>query len=149
MPVELDHTILCASDIRSSIDFYTAILGFEYAGRTGSFEVVRVNDHLGLDFQPSEKCSSRHLAFVMDPVTFSQVFGRIRDSGMAFGDGPGRSHNMRGPGRSTGTRGITYSVYFQDPNGHHLEIVSYDEPAPAPDSVGSPPDGQAEDRHPL
>jgi catechol 2,3-dioxygenase-like lactoylglutathione lyase family enzyme len=123
--VELDHTIVCTMDRPASIAFYTEILGFEHLGPSGQFEVILVNDHLGLDLVQAERCSSRHFAFVMDPGEFEAAFARIRNSGIPFGDGPSRATNMRGPGRSTGTRGATYSVYFSDPSGHLLEILTY------------------------
>lgn len=129
MTVELDHTIVCARDTGEAIRFYTDVVGFSYHGSMGMFEVIRVNDHLSLDLMQAERCSSRHFAFVMDAKTFEATFDRIRQSGTTYGDGPGRHENMRGPGRSTGTRGITWSVYFADPSGHILEIITYDKPA--------------------
>ncbi len=126
--IELDHTIVCTSDAPATVAFYRDVLGFDYAGRSGRFEVVKVNDHLALDFAESEQCRSRHFAYSMDSATFTAVFERLRESGTSYGDGPGRVDNMRGPGRSTGVKGVTYSVYFRDPNGHVLEIISYDDP---------------------
>jgi catechol 2,3-dioxygenase-like lactoylglutathione lyase family enzyme len=64
----------------------------------------------------------------MDRATFDGAFSRIRERGVAFGDGPGNVDNMRGPGRSSGVHGPTDSVYFRDPSGHVLEILTY-EPA--------------------
>lgn len=131
MRAALDHTIVCSTDRQASIDFYTRVLGFEYGGRVGRFEVVLVNDRLGFDFVEEESCSSRHFAFVLDTAEFDAVFARLKSAGIAFGDGPGRVSNMRGPGRSTGTLGRTYSVYFTDPSGHILEILTYDRPKSA------------------
>jgi catechol 2,3-dioxygenase-like lactoylglutathione lyase family enzyme len=128
MTVELDHTIVCTVDPGAAIEFYTSILGFTHAGSVGSFEVIRINDRLAFDLEKSEQCSSRHFAFVMDADTFDATFARIRESGVVYGDGPGRRQNMRGPGRSTGTRGATHSVYFDDPDGHILEILTYATP---------------------
>jgi catechol-2,3-dioxygenase len=34
---------------------------------------------------------------------------------------------MRGPGRSSGVHGDTDSVYFHDPSGNILEILTYDD----------------------
>jgi catechol 2,3-dioxygenase-like lactoylglutathione lyase family enzyme len=62
----------------------------------------------------------------MDRATFDGAFSRIREHGVAFGDGPGSVDNMRGPGRSSGVHGGTESVYFCDPSGHVLEILTYD-----------------------
>jgi catechol 2,3-dioxygenase-like lactoylglutathione lyase family enzyme len=65
----------------------------------------------------------------MDRVTFEATFARIRRSGTPFGDSPAAPTSMRGPGRSLGVHGATDSVYFHDPNGHILEILTYDDPA--------------------
>ena len=51
MTVELDHTIVCTVDAVAATTFYADVLGFTYAGRVGSFEVVRINDHLAFDFR--------------------------------------------------------------------------------------------------
>jgi catechol 2,3-dioxygenase-like lactoylglutathione lyase family enzyme len=115
MTVELDHTIVCTVDAVAATTFYADVLGFTYAGRVGSFEVVRINDHLAFDFRTARTCSPRHFAFVMDPDTFDATFARLRESGVTYGD----------------TQGVTYSVYFDDPDGHMLEILTYDEPASA------------------
>ena len=128
MTVELDHTIVCARDTAEAIRFYTDVVGFSYGGRASGFEVIRVNEHLAFDLVEADQCSSRHFAFVMDSGTFDATFARIKDTETIYGDGPGRHQNMRGPGRSTGTLGATWSVYFEDPSGHLLEILTYDEP---------------------
>lgn len=128
---DLDHTIVCSTDREAAVAFYRDVLGFDHAGRSGSFEVIKVNDRLSLDLVEAEECSSRHFAFVLDPDDFDETFARVRASGTPFGDGPSRYANGRGPGRSTGTRGVTWSVYFADPDGHLLEILTYERPKSA------------------
>jgi catechol 2,3-dioxygenase-like lactoylglutathione lyase family enzyme len=128
---DLDHTIVCSTDRKTAIAFYRDVLGFDHAGRTGRFEVVKINDRLAFDFVEAEKCSSRHFAFVLQPDEFDETFSRVQMSGTAFGDGPSSHTNGRGPGRSTGTRGVTWSVYFADPDGHLLEILTYERPRSA------------------
>lgn len=127
--MRLDHTLVCTSNMEDTIVFYRDVLGLEHRGRSGRFEVVAVDDHLVLDFVESNDCRPRHFAFSMAGPEFEEVFRRLREAGHAYGDGPGDPDNMRGPGRSTGARGVTTSVYFRDPNGHLLEIVTYDSPS--------------------
>jgi hypothetical protein len=50
----------------------------------------------------------------------------IKDSGIPFGDEPREATNMRCPGASTGAKGETLSVYFNDHNVHLLEIITYE-----------------------
>jgi catechol 2,3-dioxygenase-like lactoylglutathione lyase family enzyme len=126
MDVLLDHTIVNVIDRAETIGFYTEVLGFEYAGSTGTFEVIRINDDLSFDLVAEPVPESRHFAFAMERSRFDDVFTSLREGGFAYGDGPSALDNMRGPGRSTGTHGVTHSVYFRDPSGHALEIITYD-----------------------
>ena len=62
----------------------------------------------------------------MDRASFEAAFERIRAGGYSYGDGPSRPTHMQGPGRSSGIHGATDSVYFHDPSGHLLEILTCD-----------------------
>jgi catechol 2,3-dioxygenase-like lactoylglutathione lyase family enzyme len=126
MPTSLDHTILEVADVSASVAFYRDVLGFEHSGRSAGFEVVLVEPDLAIDLSQDDDPKSRHLAFAMDRATFEATFARIRSSATAYGDGPWSLDNMQGPGRSSGVHGATDSVYFRDPSGHVLEILTYD-----------------------
>lgn len=127
MAVFLDHTILEVTDLAGSVAFYRDVVGLESRGRSGPFEVMLITPDLALDLWEQPQPVSRHLAIGMDRVTFEATFDRIRTSGTPYGDGPSTSTNMRGPGRSSGVHGATDSVYFHDPSGHILEILTYDD----------------------
>jgi catechol 2,3-dioxygenase-like lactoylglutathione lyase family enzyme len=126
MAVFLDHTILEVNDLAESVAFYRDVVGLESRGRSGPFEVMLITPDLALDLWEQSEPVSRHLAIGMDRVTFEATFDRIRASGTPYGDGPSTSTSMRGPGRSSGVHGVTDSVYFHDPSGHILEILTYD-----------------------
>lgn len=126
MPIELDHTILEVADFGESVAFYRDVVGLEYAGRSGPFEVMLVTPDLAIDLRESAAPAPRHLAFRLDREAFEAAFSRIRDGGFAFGDAPSMPDNMRGPAPSTGVHGVTDSVYFRDPSGHLLEILTYE-----------------------
>ena len=130
MAAGLDHTIVPVKDQEESVEFYTRIFDFEYTGRGGRddrFAVVRVNDGFTLDFEHSDNVPAHglHYAFYLDPDRFEGAFQRIQESGIPYGDGPMNKTNMRGPGKSSGAKGETRSVYFSDPSGHRLEILTY------------------------
>ena len=125
MPIRLDHTILEVSDQPRSVAFYRDVVGLEHRGRSGPFEVMMITPDLGLDLYVAPVTSSRHLAFGLDGDGFDETFERIRTAGVTFGDSPGSPANGRGPGRSSGVHGQTDSVYFFDPDGHILEILTY------------------------
>ncbi len=124
--MHLDHTILEVDDHATSVAFYRDVVGLPHRGRHGPFEVMVVTNDLTLDLDEVGAAGSRHLAFAMDRAEFEAAFARIREAGVPFGDRPSAPDNGRGPGRSGGTHGSTDSVYFVDPNGHILEILTYD-----------------------
>jgi catechol 2,3-dioxygenase-like lactoylglutathione lyase family enzyme len=129
MSVHLDHTILEVNDLTGAVTFYRDIVGLEHRGPSGPFEVMLITPDLALDLYAEDEVASRHLAFAMDRPTFESTFERIRSAGITYGDGPSRATNMKGPGRSSGVHGATDSVYFHDPSGNILEILTYDPPA--------------------
>jgi catechol 2,3-dioxygenase-like lactoylglutathione lyase family enzyme len=125
MTTVLDHTIVPVRDRREAVEFYTRIFGFEDLGEVGPFLAVRVNDTLNLDFRQSDDFRSIHYAFAMEPEEFEATFARVRQSGIPYGDGPSNLTNMKGPGMTTGAKGMGKAVYFKDPSGHVLEIKTY------------------------
>jgi catechol 2,3-dioxygenase-like lactoylglutathione lyase family enzyme len=131
MSIGLDHTILEVHDLSESLRFYRDVVGLEYKGKDGPFEGLLVTPDLALELYDGWPVGGpRHLAFAMDRTTFEDTFERVRDAGIAYGDGPSQTENMKGPGPSSGVHGSTDSVYFKDPNGHILEILTYDRASP-------------------
>jgi catechol 2,3-dioxygenase-like lactoylglutathione lyase family enzyme len=125
MGTVLDHTIVPVRDREEAVEFYTNIFGFENLGEVARFLAVRVNETLNLDFAYSDDFRSNHYAFAMEPGEFEDAFKRIRESGITYGDGPRDPENMKGPGMTTGAKGLGKAVYFRDPSGHMLEIKTY------------------------
>lgn len=122
MTVVLDHTIVPVIDREQAVEFYSRIFGFEGLGEVGPFLAVRVNDSLNFDFSQSADFRSIHYAFAMEPSEFEEVFQRIKDSNIPYGDSPFAQDNMQGPGITAGAKGDRKAVYFKDPSGHVLEI---------------------------
>ncbi len=125
MTTVLDHTIVPVRDREASVEFYTRIFGFENLGEVGPFLAVRANDTLNFDFRESDDFRSIHYAFAMESDEFEAAFARIKDSGIPYGDNPRDQDNMKGPGMTTGAKGLGKAVYFKDPDGHVLEIKTY------------------------
>ena len=119
MAIVLDHTIVPARDKVESARFFARIFGLEYDGPHGHFAPVRVNDNLTLDFDDDTGFDSHHYAFKVGEDDFDAIFGRIEGEGLSYGSGPDSSDNMRVNDRRGG-RGI----YFRDPSGHLLEIMT-------------------------
>ena len=119
MAIELDHTIVPAHDKEESARFFARIFGLSYDGPMSHFAPVRVNDSLTLDFDNADEFESHHYAFRVSEDEFDQIFGRIREDGVVYGSGPRSMEDMEINHRRGG-RG----VYFRDPNGHALEIMT-------------------------
>jgi catechol 2,3-dioxygenase-like lactoylglutathione lyase family enzyme len=119
MTIELDHTIVPARDKEASARFFARIFGLAYQGPMSHFAPVRVNDRLTFDFDNDQGFESHHYAFKVSEASFDAIFGRVKAEGIPYGSGPGRLDDME-INRRRGGRG----VYFRDPNGHVLEILT-------------------------
>jgi len=118
--MQLNHTIVMARDKEASANFLTEILGLPDATRFGPFRVVELSNGVSLDFYDTpDEIVSQHYAFLITEAEFDEIFIRIRKRGGDYWADPGRSrqgeinHNDNGRG-----------VYFKDPNGHLLEIIT-------------------------
>ena len=122
MPISLNHTIVPSHDKEHSARFFARIFGLKYAGPVGHFAQVRVNDDLALDWDNRDSFEGHHYAFVVSEQEFDEIFGRLQAEGVAYGSGPGSSTdgdiNHRRGGRG---------LYFSDPDGHLLEIMTVPE----------------------
>ncbi|MBL8497958.1 VOC family protein [Nitrosomonas sp. JL21] len=121
MAITLNHTIVPCINKIDSAKFYSRIFGFEYIGAFSHFIVVRVNDTLSLDFDDRETFQSLHYAFKVSEHEFDEIFSRIQAEKITYGSGP--AHDDDGSiNHNYGGRG----VYFRDPNGHLLEMLTED-----------------------
>lgn len=117
--IELDHTIVPAHDKHASATFFAKIFGVPYEGPVGHFAPVHVNGVLTLDFDNRTRFDSHHYAFKVSEEEFDAILDRIKNEGIAYGSGP-RSLDDGKTNRRGGRRG----VYFEDPNGHILELLT-------------------------
>ncbi len=117
--IELNHTIVPALDKEASATFFARIFGLRYEGPTGHFAPVQVNGALTLDFDNAKTFDSHHLAFKVSDDEFDAIFGRVQAEGIPFGSGPYTLEDMK-----TNTWGGGRGVYFKDPNGHVLELLT-------------------------
>ena len=121
MEITLNHTIINSYDNVKSAKFYEKIFGFKFLKVWEHFAVVQVNSTLSLDFLTKEKFSKQHYAFKVSEKQFDVIFKRIQDEGLVYGSDPYDRQNMK-INHHYGGRG----VYFPDPTGHILEILTVD-----------------------
>ncbi|MFE4583480.1 VOC family protein [Streptomyces chartreusis] len=120
MTVQLNHTIVAARDKKESATFLAGILGLEVSPQYGPFVPVEIPNGVTLDYLDSPGAiTPQHYAFLVSEDEFDTIFGRIREAGLTYWADP----YHRRPGeinRNDGGRG----TYFDDPNGHNLEILT-------------------------
>ncbi|HEY3007875.1 MAG TPA: VOC family protein [Micromonosporaceae bacterium] len=120
MPVQLNHTIVSVRDKRESATFLTEILGLNEPIAYGPFLVVQVDNDVSLDFADDHgPVNPQHYAFLVSEPEFDEIFGRIRSRGLSYWADPGR-HRPGEINTNDGGRG----VYWEDPSGHFLEIIT-------------------------
>ena len=119
MAVQLNHTIVAARDRHASAAFLADVLGLAPPTTFGPFAVVELANEVSMDFMDDPEIHPRHYAFLVSEGEFDEIFGRIRERGLDFWADP----FDRQPGEINthdGGRG----VYWYDPNGHKLEIIT-------------------------
>lgn len=122
MAVKFDHTIIHVRDKQVSSAFFTAIFGLPAAEpRTyGPFLGVRLSNEVSLDFIDAEgEVPSRHYAFLVSEPEFDEIFGRIGERKLSYWADPFHEE----PGQIN-TRDGGRGVYFEDPSGHSLEMIT-------------------------
>jgi catechol 2,3-dioxygenase-like lactoylglutathione lyase family enzyme len=122
MAITFNHTIVAAHDREASARFFTELFGLPDAKEFGRFLAVELNHGVSLDYaqvSESEQIRPQHYAFLVSEEEFTDIYGRIVARGLQHwadphGNRPGEiNHNDGGRG-----------VYFQDPGGHFLEILT-------------------------
>ena len=117
----LDHIAIAVADVDRSQRFYADVLGFERAHPEWEVPVVMAANGTGVaifdkDLHPGDgegqpEVRILHIAFGVD----REGFERAREELAAQGLEPRFSDH-----------GIAHSIYFTDPDGHQLELTTYE-----------------------
>ena len=121
MSVEFNHTIIHARDKHASAAFLAGVLGLEVGAEWGPFVPVATGNGVTLDFAtvPASSITTQHYAFLVSEPEFDSAFGRLEAAGVEYYADPhlSRPHEIN---RNDGGRGL----YFRDPSGHGMEIIT-------------------------
>ena len=103
-----------------SARFLAEMLGRPTPTRFGHFDVVELDNGVSLDFAESDgPIRPQHYAFLISETDFDAVLSRIRERGLEHWADP--MHHRPGEiNHNDGGRG----VYFPDPDGHYLEVIT-------------------------
>jgi catechol 2,3-dioxygenase-like lactoylglutathione lyase family enzyme len=122
MAISFNHTIVAARDKRESAEFLAELFGLPSPKPFGHFMAVKLEHGATLDYADApegEEIRRQHYAFLVSDDDFDAIYGKIADRGLQHWADPGRQR----PGeinRRDGGRG----VYFLDPSGHAMEILT-------------------------
>ena len=120
MAIKLNHTIIWSHDKRASADFLTEILGLPEPVPFGPFLGVQLDNDVTLDFGDKPgKIGSQHYAFLIAEADFDAAFRRIKERNLPYWADP--AEKQRG---KINTRDGGRGLYFEDPSGHLLEILT-------------------------
>jgi catechol 2,3-dioxygenase-like lactoylglutathione lyase family enzyme len=121
---DLDHVAIAVADPQSSAAWYTEVLGMErrYEEVWGDVPIFMCAGTSAIAVFPRRRAGRegvtldggsevRHIAFRADRANFDRARAELEARGIQteFED-----------------HGISHSVYFDDPDGFHLEITTYD-----------------------
>lgn len=121
MAIELNHTIVHALDNLKAARFLAEILGLPTPEPFGPFMVVHTHNGVSLDFITAEphEIIIEHYAFLVSEAEFDVIFARICQRGLEYWADPA-AERPREINHNDGGRG----VYFRDPSGHYLELLT-------------------------
>jgi catechol 2,3-dioxygenase-like lactoylglutathione lyase family enzyme len=120
----IDHVALAVRDVEQSAQWYIDVLGFErrYDGLWEGIPTFIGKGNTAIALFPIREVDSRpavrvgkidmlHLAFRADRKNFIAAQDELKRRGIKF---QFQDHE------------ISHSIYFDDPDGHQLEITTYD-----------------------
>lgn len=122
MTINFNHTIVAARDQRKSAQFLTELFDLPSPTPFGRFMVVTLAHGVSLDYADAaegEEIHPQHYAFLVSDTEFDAIYRKIRSRDLPHWADPDGSR----PGeinRRDGGRG----VYFPDPCGHAMEILT-------------------------
>jgi catechol 2,3-dioxygenase-like lactoylglutathione lyase family enzyme len=118
--VQLNHTIVSARDAEASARWAAELLGLPEPVPFGPFWVMETANGVSLDYvDTDDDLISQHYAFLVTEDEFDEIFAKIVERGLPHWADPARglpdqiNHHDGGRG-----------VYWEDPNGHFLEIIT-------------------------
>ena len=116
----LDHFAINVTDLQRAADWYQKVFGFTVLHKWDTTWMIgRDNMKIGLFLRPNatplpnidSQLIIQHVAFLVDGDKFDAAKNALLQAGVTI-DGPEDT-------------GIAYSMFFNDPDGHLLEITTY------------------------
>lgn len=121
MTVQLDHTLIPASDRKAAAELLATLLGVPWAeSGVGPFSPVYVNEGLTLDFDQADGAFPvQHYCFRVDESEFDGILARLKAAGIEYRSTPHGPVDMQ---VNSGHGGRI--VYWSEPEGHVWEALT-------------------------
>ena len=117
----IDHVVLTVADIERSVAFYARVLGMQAVSfgngrRALQFGQQKINlQTLGMEPRNHAAVGAGDVCLITDWPT-ARVLAHLTAEGVPV---------LEGPVTKSGAQGPIESVYFNDPDGHLIEVSRY------------------------
>ena len=117
----IDHIVLTVADIERSVAFYVRVLGMQAVSfgngrRALQFGQQKINlQTLGMEPRNHAAVGAGDVCLITDWPT-ARVLARLAAEGVPV---------LEGPVTMSGAQGPIESVYFNDPDGHLIDVSRY------------------------
>jgi catechol 2,3-dioxygenase-like lactoylglutathione lyase family enzyme len=120
MPAQLNHLIIAAHNKQESAQFLVELLNLSAPVAAGHFLAVKLDNDVTLDYiETQTDFELQHYAFLVSDNIFDYALSCIRERKIEHWADPRRARPNE-INTNDGGRG----VYFLDPSGHYLEIIT-------------------------
>jgi catechol 2,3-dioxygenase-like lactoylglutathione lyase family enzyme len=121
MTIAFNHTIIAARDRDASASFFANLFGLPEPTVWGPFAIVALDHGAFIQFAAPDVADiqMQHYAFLVDDTSFDAIYGRMLGGGVEHWADPQQTL----PGQVNTNHGGR-GVYFKDPAGHGMEIIT-------------------------
>jgi catechol 2,3-dioxygenase-like lactoylglutathione lyase family enzyme len=118
MQIALDHTSVPTRDKVATAEFFARVFGLKYEGPRRDFAPLAISPSLTFNFEEVPSFEPHHYAFRVALADFEAIRQRLDANSVPYGSKP--HDGDRVVYERAGDRGL----YFDDPNGHGLEVIA-------------------------
>lgn len=118
MRVTLDHLSVPTRDKEATARFFARVFALTYEGPRRDYAPLRFHEGLTLNFEQADDFHPGHFAFRVTEEEFAAAKKRLEEAGVAYGSSPAQLDGQ------IYERGGLRGFYFDDPNGHGLEVIT-------------------------